>query len=217
MAPNIRFSRRTARSPSLRAASSAKLSRAKEMFADMRLSIATSLSVREPGSRLVISSTPTLRPLQVSGTAAAAPTCPCCAPCRQASERRSLRKSFDITTSRSRKAWPHTPEPSGVPSTIEISMLRSRTVSSPKPAAKRNRLVPSSSRKTAVARKSPLKKAASQTLPYNSSGDFAYKIASLVALSAANVRARSVGKLSAPWATLFEPSKPAATTPKWRL
>jgi hypothetical protein len=50
-------------------------------------------------------------------------------------------------------------------------------------------LVSGSSKKTAVARKSPLEKAASQTFSYNSSGDFAYRIASLVAFNAANVRA----------------------------
>ena len=70
-----------------------------------------------------------------------------------------------------------------------MSMLRSLAVSSPKPAANRSRLVSGSSKKTAVARKSPLEKAASQTFPYSSSGDFAYRIASLVAFNAANVRA----------------------------
>src|SRR5260221_14565187 len=89
----------------------------------------------------------------------------------------------------SRKACPQTPDPSGVLATIEISMLRSLTVSSPKPAAKRSRLVSGSSRKTAVARKSPLEKAASQTFSYSSSGDLAYRIASLVEFNAANVRA----------------------------
>jgi len=44
-------------------------------------------------------------------------------------------------------------------------MLRSRFVSSPKPAANFSRLVPGSSRKIAVARKSPLENAASQTCP----------------------------------------------------
>ncbi|MEH2566834.1 hypothetical protein V1289_006461 [Bradyrhizobium sp. AZCC 2289] len=87
------------------------------------------------------------------------------------------------------KGLPKTPDPSGVLATIEISMLRSLTISSPKPAAKRSRLVSGSSKKTAVARKSPLEKAASQTFSYNSSGDLAYRIASLVAFNAANVRA----------------------------
>ena len=45
-----------------------------------------------------------------------------------------------------------------------------------------------------LARKSPLENAASQTFRYNSSGDFAYRIASLVALNAANVRAILVSK-----------------------
>ena len=44
----------------------------------------------------------------------------------------------------------------------------------------------------ATARKSPLENAASQTFSYSSSGDFAYRIASLVAFNAANVRAISV-------------------------
>ena len=95
----------------------------------------------------------------------------------------------------SRKACPQTPEPSGVFATIEISMLRSRTMSSPKPAANRSMSVPGSSKKTAVARKSPLENAASQTCRYSSSGDFAYRIASLVALNAANVRAIVVSKI----------------------
>jgi hypothetical protein len=55
-------------------------------------------------------------------------------------------------------------------------------------------LVPGSSKKIAVAMKSPLENAASQTCRYNSSGDFAYRIASLVALNAANVRAIYVSK-----------------------
>ena len=121
------------------------------------------------------------------------------------------------TTSRSRKAWPHTPDPSGVPAITEMSILRRRTVSSPNPTAKRSQSVPSARRKTAVARKSPLEKAASQTLRYNSSGDFAYRIASLVALSAANVRARSVGKLGLPAATRASTRAYAAGTAKSAL
>ena len=78
---------------------------------------------------------------------------------------------------------------------IEMSMLRSRARSSPKPEATLSKPVCGSSTKTAVARKSPLEKAASQTFPYNSSGDFAYRIASLVAFNAANVRAISVSKV----------------------
>jgi len=54
--------------------------------------------------------------------------------------------------------------------------------------------VPGSAEKIAVARKSPLENAASQTCRYSSSGDFAYRIASLVALNAANVRAIFVSK-----------------------
>ena len=49
--------------------------------------------------------------------------------------------------------------------------------------------------KDGVARKSPLENAASQTCRYRSSGDFAYRIASLVALNAANVRAMLVSKI----------------------
>src|SRR5204863_5839174 len=44
----------------------------------------------------------------------------------------------------------------------------------------------------ATARKSPTENAASQTFAYSSSGDLAYRIASLVAFNAANVRAISV-------------------------
>src|ERR1700737_5590536 len=98
----------------------------------------------------------------------------------------------------SRKACPQTPEPSGVLATIEISIARSRLMSSPKPAANRSMLVPGSSKNTAVAMKSPLVNAASQTFSYSSSGDFAYRMASLVALNAANVRAKLVSKPSAP-------------------
>ncbi len=78
---------------------------------------------------------------------------------------------------------------------IEMSMPRSRAMSSPKPVASLSRLVSGSSKKTAVARKSPLEKAASLTFSYNSSGDFAYRIASLVAFNAAKVRAIVVCKL----------------------
>ena len=96
----------------------------------------------EPGSRLVTSSTPTLLPLQISGSAAADPTCPSQAPCRQASERVSLRKSL-LTHSRwSRKACPQTPDPSGLPASIEMSMPRSRAMSSPKPATHRSKIRP---------------------------------------------------------------------------
>jgi hypothetical protein len=55
-------------------------------------------------------------------------------------------------------------------------------------------LVSGSSRNTAVARKPPLENAASQTFSYSSSGDFAYRIASLVAFNAAKVRAILVFK-----------------------
>jgi hypothetical protein len=164
------------------------------MFADMRFSIATASSVSEPASRRVTRKTPILLPPQVSGTAAAAPTWPFRAPTRQACERGSLRKSLATTTSRSRNAWPQTPDPSGVPATTDISILESRAMSSPNPVARRRKSVPSACRNTAVARKSPLEKAASHTFRYSSSGDLAYRIASLVALSAANVRARSVDK-----------------------
>src|SRR5262245_44530547 len=95
----------------------------------------------------------------------------------------------------SRKARPQTPSPSGVPARIEMSTLRSLGTSSPNPAAKRSRPAAGSSKKTEVARKSPLENAASQTLAYNSSGDLAYRIASLVALSAAKVHARLVSKI----------------------
>src|SRR4029078_3609748 len=54
---------------------------------------------------------------------------------------------------------------------------------------------PGSSRKMAAPRKSPLENAASQTFSYSSSGDFAYRIASLVAFNAANVRAILVFKV----------------------
>ena len=165
------------------------------MFADIRSSSETICASSDPASRRVTRNTPTLRPLQVSGSAAAAPTCPAAAPWRQASERASLRKSLLTQILLSRKACPQTPEPSGVSATIEISMLRSRAMSSPKPAANRSRLVSGSSRKIAVARKSPLENAASQTFSYSSSGDFAYRIASLVAFNAANVRAILVFKV----------------------
>ena len=46
-----------------------------------------------------------------------------------------------------------------------------------------------------MARKSPLENAASQTFSYSSSGDFAYRIASLVAFNAANVRVILVFKV----------------------
>ena len=173
----------------------------------------------EPGSCRVTSKTPTLRPLQVNGSAAAAPTCPARAPWRQANERASFRKSLLMDTFWSRKACPQTPDPSGVLATIEMSMLRSRTVSSPKPAAKRSRLVSGSSKKTAVARKSPLEKAASQTFSYNSSGDFAYRIASLVAFNAAKVRAILVfNVLELPCGQHGRPLRTyAEETPKWTL
>src|SRR6266567_2391270 len=194
MAPNIRFSRRIARSPFLRAASWSKLLSANEILADMRSNSDTVCSLIEPGSRLVTSSTPTLLPLQTRGNAAAAPTCASQTPCRQASERASLRKSL-LTHSRwSRKACPQTPDPLGVSAATEMSMPRSRAMSSPKPATHRSKSVPGLSKKTAVARKSPLENAALQTCSYNSSGDFAYRIASLVALNAAKVRARLVSK-----------------------
>ena len=194
IAPNIRLSLRIARSPFLRAASWSKLSSANEILADIRSSIETVRPLIEPGSRLVTSSTPTLLPLQISGSAPADPTCPSQAPCRQASERVSLRKSL-LTHSRwSRKACPQTPDPTGVPASIEMSMPRSRAMSSPKPATHRSKSVPGSSKNTAVPRKSPLENAALQTCSYSSSGDFAYRIASLVALNAAKVRARLVSK-----------------------
>ena len=192
MAPNIRFSRRITRSPLLRAASCSKLSSANEMFADTRSSIAAICPSIECGSRRETSSTPTLSPLRISGSAAAAPIWPALAPSRQGSERGSFRKSLLTHIFRSRKACPETPDPSGVPATIEMSILRRRGTSSPKPAAKRSRLVSGSSRKTATARKSPTENAASQTFAYSSSGDLAYRIASLVAFNAANVRAMSV-------------------------
>src|SRR5258708_16813440 len=98
-------------------------------------------------------------------------------------------------------------------------MLRSRTVSSPKPAAKRSRLVSGSSKKTAVARKSPLEKAASQTFSYSCSGDFAYRIASLVAFNAANVRAILVFKVLELRAGIRPAPREiyARRTPKWTL
>ena len=162
------------------------------MFADTRSSIETSCSSIECASRRETSSTPTLSPLQISGSAAAAPTWLALAPSRQASECWSFRKSLLTHIRRSRKACPETPEPSGVPATIEMPMLRRRGTSSPQPAAKRRRLVSGSSRKIATARKSPTENAASQTFAYSSSGDLAYRIASLVAFNAANVRAISV-------------------------
>src|SRR6476661_3885511 len=67
-------------------------------------------------------------------------------------------------------------------------------MSAPNPAANRSRPVSASSKKIADARKSPLENAASQTFSYSSSGDFAYRIASLVAFNAANVRAIVVFK-----------------------
>ena len=120
MAPNIRFKRRITRSPFLRAASCPKLSSANEMFADTRSSIETICPSIECGSRRETSNTPTLSPLQISGSAAAAPTWPSLAPSRQGSERGSFRKSLLTHILRSRKACPLTPEPSGVPSTIEM-------------------------------------------------------------------------------------------------
>src|SRR5260221_10034580 len=100
-----------------------------------------------------------------------------------------------------------------------MSILRSLAVSLPKPAANRSRLVAGSSKKTAVARKSPLEKAASQTFSYNSSGDFAYRIASLVAFNAANVRAILVSKvLELPCGQHSRPRGIyAEKTPKWTL
>ncbi len=203
MAPNIRFNRRMVRSPFLRAASCSKLSSANEMFADTRSSIETICPSIEWGSRRETRSTPTPSPLQVSGSAAAVPTWPAVAPSRQGSERGSFRKSLLTHIFRSRKACPETPDPSGVPATIEMSMLRRRATSSPQPAAKRRRLVSGSSRKIATARKSPTENAASQTFAYSSSGDLAYRIASLVAFNAANVRAISV---------LTVPKLPAGST-----
>ena len=164
------------------------------MFIDKRARSETVWSFSDPALRRVTSNTPTLRPLHVSGNAAAAPTCASHTPCRQASERASFRKSLLTLTFWSRKACPQTPDPSGAVATVEISMLRNRTMSSPKPAANRSMLVSGSSKKIAVARKSPLENAASQTCRYSSSGDFAYRIASLVALNAANVRAILVSK-----------------------
>ena len=79
----------------------------------MRSSSETICSSSEPASRRVTRNTPTLRPLQISGSAAAAPTPALAAPSRQASERGSLRKSLLTHTFWSRKAWPQTPEPSG--------------------------------------------------------------------------------------------------------
>ena len=61
------------------------------MFADIRSSSETIGSLSEPASRKVTSSTPTLRPLQFSGSAAAAPICAAIAPSRHASERASFR------------------------------------------------------------------------------------------------------------------------------
>ena len=74
IAPNIRFNRRMTRSPFLRAASWSKLSSANEMFADTRSSIETSCPSIECASRRETSNTPTLSPLQISGSAADAPT-----------------------------------------------------------------------------------------------------------------------------------------------
>ena len=162
------------------------------MFADTRSSIETICPSIEFASRRETSNTPTPSPLQVSGSAAAAPTWLALAPSRQASERGSFRKSLLTHIFRSRKACPETPEPSGVPATIEMSMLRRRGTSSPQPATKRRRSVSGSSRKIATARKSPTENAASQTFAYSSLGDLAYRIASLVAFNAANVRAISV-------------------------
>jgi len=74
--------------------------------------------------------------------------------------------------------------------------------------------VPGSSKKIAVARKSPLENAASQTWRYSSSGDFAYRIASLVAFNAANVRAMFVSNtVSSPLAILANPGN----LRDWRL
>ena len=74
MAPNMRFNRRITRSPFLRAASWSKLSSANEMFADTRSSIETICPSIECGSRRETSNTPTPSPLQISGSAADAPT-----------------------------------------------------------------------------------------------------------------------------------------------
>ena len=68
----------------------------------------------DPASRRVTRKTPTLRPLQISGSAAAAPTFPAATPWRQGSERASFRKSLLMDTLWSRKACPQTPDPSGV-------------------------------------------------------------------------------------------------------
>ena len=94
MAPNILLSLCMACSPVLRAASRSKLSSAYEMFADIRSNSETMWSFRDPASRRVTSSTPTLRPLQVNGNAAAASTQASHAPCRHARERTSFRKSL---------------------------------------------------------------------------------------------------------------------------
>ena len=135
------------------------------MFADMRSSSETISPVSDPGSRRVTSSTPTLRPWQVSGNAAAAPIPPSRAPSRHASERASFRKSLLRLSLWLRKASPQTPAPSGVSAAAEISILRSRGTSSPKPAANRSMPVSASSRKIAVARKSPWENAAWHTCP----------------------------------------------------
>jgi hypothetical protein len=70
-----------------------------------------------------------------------------------------VREIIAVLTIRSRKACPQTPEPSGASATIEISISRSRLVSSPTPAANRSKLVSGSSKKIAVASKSPLENA----------------------------------------------------------
>ena len=134
-APNMRFSRRIAFSLLKRAASRSKCSSAWEMLADMRANSETICSWSEPTWLRVTISTPTLRPLQISGSAAAAPTPALVAPSRHASERGSFRKSL-LTHSRwLRNASPPTPDPSGVPSSVVSSIDRIRGRSSPQPAA----------------------------------------------------------------------------------
>jgi hypothetical protein len=87
-----------------------------------------------------------------------------------------------------------------------------------KTCGKPQQAVASTSKKTPVARKSPLEKAASQTFRYSSSGDFAYRIASLVALNAAKVRSAIVSKaLCSPGSSRHSAPSYADPTPKWRL
>ena len=86
--------------------------------------------------------------------------------------------------------------PRAYPATIEMSMLRRRAMSSPKPAAKRSRSVPrlqQEDRRWPGSRRS--RRRLRRPSRYSSSGDFAYRIASLVAFNAANVRAISVSNV----------------------